>query len=157
MNHKKLLTQVIGYTMVFLLLVACGTTQPTSTPTDTPIPEAMATPTLIPTGAETEWIYVALGDSEPMCCGTRSYPEYYAEFIEQDLNVKVSLHNLAVSGIDSEGLLRRLERENYRDLISKAQVVTFVITMGHLLSCPQGYRECAENKLVTARVRGHAV
>ncbi len=157
MNHKRLLTQVIGYTMVFLLLVACGTTQPTSTPTDTLIPEPTATPTLIPTEAETEWLYVALGDSEAICCGTRSYPEYYAEFIEQDLNIKVNLRNLGVSGLTSDELLRRLDREDYRNVISEAQVVTLVITMNDLLHCPQGYRECAENKLVTARANYTAI
>lgn len=157
MNHKKLLTQVIGYTMVFLLLVACGTTQPISTPMDTPIPEPTATPTLIPTDAATEWLYVALGDSETICCGIRTYPEYYADFIEQDLNVEVNLRNLGVSGMTSEELLNRLDTENYRNLISKAQVVTIVITMNDLLLCPQGNRECAEEKLATAKTNYTAI
>ena len=149
--------QVIACSFVSLLVVACSTPQPTPTPTATPIPEPTVLPTMIPNEAETEWLYVALGDSEAICCGIRTYPEYYADFIEQDLNVKVNLRNLGVSGITSEELLRRLGREDYRNLISEAQVVTFVITMNDLLLCPQGDRECAEEKLATAMANYTAI
>jgi lysophospholipase L1-like esterase len=94
---------------------------------------------------------VALGDSEAVCCGRRTYPEYFAEFIEQDLNVEVDLRNRGVSGSTSEALLERLGREEYRDLISKAQVVTLVVTMEDLLRCSQGDRACAEKQLATSR------
>ena len=157
MTHKKLLTQAIGYTLIFLLLVACSTPQSTLTPTATPIPEPTATPTLIPTEAAAEWLYVALGDSEAICCGMRSYPQYYAEFIEQDLNIEVNLVNLATDGLTSGGLLRRLGREYCRNAISKARVVTFVITMNDLLLCPQVDRECAEETLVTAMANYTAI
>ena len=49
MNHKRLLPQMIGLTLVVLLLVACGTPQPTRTsvpPTAVPTP---IPPTAIPT------------------------------------------------------------------------------------------------------------
>jgi len=157
MTHKKLFAQMSGYTFVFLLSVACGTLQPPPTPTATSPSESTVTPTLIPTEATAEWLYVALGDSEAVCCGIRSYPEYYAEFIEQDLNVRVSLRNLGASGITSEDLLRRLGREDYRNLIKEAQVVTFVITMNDLLLCAQGDRECAEEKLTTAMANYTAI
>ena len=45
MNHKRLLPQMIGLTLVLLLLVACGTSQSTTTPT--PI-SPTATPTPVP-------------------------------------------------------------------------------------------------------------
>ena len=57
MNHKKLLPQMIGLTLVMLLLVACGTPQPAATPTpkpatSTPVPPTPTpippTPTLVP-------------------------------------------------------------------------------------------------------------
>ena len=155
MTREKLFAQVFGCTFVFLLLVACGPLQPPPTPTAMPPAESTVTP--FPTEATTEWLYVALGDSEAICCGTRFYPEYYAEFIEQDMNVRVNLRNLGVSGMTSEGLLQSLGRENYRNLISEAQVVTFVITMNDLFLCPQGDRECAEEKLATARANYTAI
>jgi lysophospholipase L1-like esterase len=164
MNHKKLLTLVIGYTSVLALVVACATPQPTPTstpvpppPTETSSPEPTLTPTLNPIKAATEWLYVALGDSEAVCCGLRSYPEYYAEFIEQDLNVKVNLRNRGVSGLTSDGLLRKLGTDDYRNLISQAQVVTLVITMNDLLQCSVGDRECAEKKLVAAKANYTAI
>lgn len=95
MNHQQFLTQMIGYPLVFLLLVACGTTaEPTPTPTVTPVPEPTATPTSVSTEAPAGWLYLALGISEAVCFGLRSYPQYYAEFIEQDLNIKGQLRNL---------------------------------------------------------------
>ena len=156
MNYRTLLARVIGHTGVLLLLVSCGTAQPT--PASTPVPPPpTAMPEPEPTEAATEWLYVAMGDSEAVCCGLRSYPDYYAEFIEQDLNIKVNLSNLGVSGMTTEGLLRRLGTERYRDAVSKARVVTFVITMNDLLSCRQGDRECAEGKLVTAMANYTAI
>jgi lysophospholipase L1-like esterase len=157
MNPKKLLTQVIVCSFVSLLLVACGIPQPEPTSTATLIPESTVPPTMIPTDVATEWLYVALGDSEATCCGIRTYPKYYADFIEQDLNVEVNLRNLGASGMTSEELLDKLDTENYRNLISKAQIVTIVITMNDLLLCPQGDRECAEEKLAMARTNYTAI
>jgi lysophospholipase L1-like esterase len=156
-DRKRLLTQVVGYTLGFLLLVACGAPPQPPTPTATPIPEPTVTPTLIPSEVATEWLYVALGDSEATCCGTRSYPEYYAEFIEQDLDITVNLLNLGSSGLASDELLSRLGTEYYRDAISQAQVVTVVITMNDLLLCGQGDRECAEEKLAASMANYTAI
>jgi lysophospholipase L1-like esterase len=148
--------QVMSYPLIFLLLMACGTAEPVPTATATPIPEPTVTPTSISSEAPTEWHYVALGDSEAVCCGLRSYPQYYAEFIEQDLNVKVNLRNFGGAGTSDE-LLERLGTEPYQDAISEAQVVTIVITMNDLLSCPQGNRECAEERLTTAMANYAAI
>lgn len=157
MSHQRFLTQMIGYPLIFLLLVACGTTEPTPIPTATPIPEPTATPTSASAEAPAEWLYVALGDSEAVCCGLRSYPQYYAEFIEQDLNIKVQLRNHGVSGLTSGELLERLGTERYQDAVREAQVVTIVITMEDLLTCPQGDRECAEEQLATAMANYAAI
>ena len=150
MSHKKLVTQVIDYTLILLLSAACATPQPTPTPT--PIPEPTTTPTAILTEAVTEWFYVALGDSEAVCCGERSYPEYYADLIEQDLNIKVNLHNLGAGGLTSGNLLERLRGEYYRNIISKADVVTVNIGGADFyIKCDGLGGECGEEVLVTFR------
>ena len=74
MNVRRFLSFVICYPSAFLFLAACGTPQPAPTPFVTPIPQPSATPSVSPTEAVTEWTYVALGDSEAICCGKRSYP-----------------------------------------------------------------------------------
>jgi len=145
-NHHSPVRLVFCW-VILLLIVGCNTKQPTSTSAATTKMESIDTPT----SNETEWTYVALGDSETLCCGLHTYPEYYAEFIEQDKHVNVVLHNLGVSGLTSEELLLRLDTDRYRELISKAQVITIVISMNDLLLCPQGDRECAEAKLIATK------
>jgi lysophospholipase L1-like esterase len=164
LNYKKSPAQVMSFTLILLLFVACSTTYPTPmptpvppTPTATMMPEPMMTPTTVSTEAATSWLYVALGDSEAVCCGIRSYPQYYAEFIKKDLDIKVNLSNRGASGMTSDGLLRRLGKEDLRNLISEAQIVTLVITMNDLQQCPVGDRECAEEKLVTAMANYTAI
>jgi lysophospholipase L1-like esterase len=155
--NKRLLTRVIAFSLASLHLVACSASQLTSTPTDTPIPEPIATPALIPTETATEWLHVALGDSEARCCGVRSYPEYYDEFIEQDLNVKVNLRNLSVGDQTTGELLLMLEDEDIRNLISEAQVVTLVIMMDDIYSCRVGDKDCVDEKLTTAKANYTAI
>jgi hypothetical protein len=157
MNPCMLFLQVIGYALVLLLVVACGTPQSAPTSTATPIPEPTVTPTFIPTVAATEWLHVALGDSEASCCGARSYPEYYDEFIEQDLNVKVNLRNLSVGGQTTGELLLMLDDEDVRSLISEAQVVTLVIMMDDIYPCRVGDKDCVGEKLTTARANYTAI
>ncbi len=129
----------------------------TPMPAGTPSPTSPIQPTISPESTEAveEWTYVALGDSEATCCGIHTYPEYFAEFIEQDLNVKVNLINLGVGGMSSAELLSSLGTKDFQDRISEAQVVTFVITANDLQAClifamEAQVMECAENNLVTA-------
>jgi lysophospholipase L1-like esterase len=157
MSCHRFLTQMMGYPLVFLLLVACGTAEPTPTPTATAIPEPTVTPTSNSAGAPTEWLYVALGDSEARCCGLRSYPQYYAEFIEQDLGVKVNLRNLSVGGQTTGELLLMLDDEDVRNLISAAQVVTLVIMMDDIYPCKAGDKDCVDEKLTAAKANYTAI
>jgi hypothetical protein len=72
------------------------------------------------------WDYVALGDSWPAGFGVeKSYVEYYAEFIEQDLGVRVEVHNFAMSGQSATRLLGQLRnKEELREAIQSAEVIT---------------------------------
>ena len=88
------------------------------------------TPAVTPTEATPTWDYVALGDSVPAGYGVggRSYVVYYAEHMEADLGVKVTVHNWGGGGLSSDGLLVMLRNnQELRNAISEAEVVTFYI------------------------------
>jgi lysophospholipase L1-like esterase len=72
------------------------------------------------------WDYVALGDSGASGYGIeKSYVDYYAEFIEQDLGVRVDVHNYARAGQTAARLLTLLRNdEELRDAIQDAEVIT---------------------------------
>jgi lysophospholipase L1-like esterase len=97
-----------------------------------------------------EWLYVALGDSEALCCGKKTYPDYYADFIEQDLGVNVTLNNLAVNGSTSQDLLEQLEEESVQSLLAEARVVTIVTTLNDLFKCEMRDTPCIEAQLLIA-------
>lgn len=121
MNHKRLLPQMIGLILIFLLLASCGTPQPT--PTLTPVPP---TPTATSTPEGSSWDYVALGDSEVTM--PVSYVNPYAAYIEDNLGVKVRLDKWGFPGMKSDQLLDRLRNNQLlRDALGEAEVVTLVI------------------------------
>ncbi|MCP4605309.1 MAG: hypothetical protein GY847_33120 [Proteobacteria bacterium] len=72
------------------------------------------------------WDYVALGDSIPAGYGVgKSYVTYYAEYIEADLGVTVTVHNWAVSGQTTRKLLMDVQNnQELWDAISEAEVIT---------------------------------
>ena len=72
------------------------------------------------------WDYVALGDSFPAGLGVeKSYVDYYAELIEQDLGVQVEVHNFSRNGQSTTVLLGRLRKSaELRDAIQEAEVIT---------------------------------
>ncbi len=112
---------VVGLTLAALLAAACGGPQSTATPTTARIranPEPGAS-----------WLYVALGDSVPSGYGLgRSYVDYYAEYIEADLGVKVTAHNWAEAGDTTDDLLRKIgQNQGLREDIRTAQVITIWI------------------------------
>jgi hypothetical protein len=77
------------------------------------------------TGAFTvrrKWDLVIFGDSSAFGFGV-----YYAAYIEEDLGVKVRVHERAVGGQTVWGLLSILcDDEEIRELVSEAEVVTFI-------------------------------
>jgi lysophospholipase L1-like esterase len=71
-----------------------------------------------------EWDYVALGDSITMGMAPR-----YAEMLEQDLGVTITLHERQVSYLSSEDLLKMLRTdEQLRQELQEAEVITFNIS-----------------------------
>jgi lysophospholipase L1-like esterase len=89
-------------------------------------PQALSAPTLIARRGDTSWDYVALGDSTPTGYGLlESYVEYYAAFIEEDLGVKVDIHNFAQDGQSTRVLLDHLRgSDKLRETIEDAEVIT---------------------------------
>jgi len=98
---------------------------PTPIPTNTPLPPT-ATATVTEVGES--WDYVALGDSTPDCFGVKlseCYVNLYAEHIERDLGVEVTVHNWAVGGAGVSYILDALRtNQELRDAISEAEVIT---------------------------------
>ena len=56
----------------------------------------------------------------------KSYVDYYAEFIEQDLGVEVEVHNFSREWSDRNNLTRYKLRKNQelREAIKEAEVIT---------------------------------
>lgn len=141
MSYQKLQQQMVGVTLVMLLLIGCGappaspvseapvatSTPVPQTPTPTPVLSTATPAPITPTvTSPPEWDYVALGDS--IVALGDSYAVPYAAHIEADLGVKVKLYNRGVSGMMSGELLGKLRSDQYlRDIISEAEVVTIVI------------------------------
>lgn len=112
---------VVGLILAALLAAACGGQQSTTAPT---LARITANPE---PGAS--WLYVALGDSLPAGYGVgRSYVDYYAEYIEADLGMEVTVHNWAEGGETTGGLLRKIsQNQGLREDIRTAQVITIWI------------------------------
>jgi hypothetical protein len=88
-----------------------------------------------------KWDLVIFGDSSAFGFGV-----YYAAYIEEDLGVKVRVHERAVGGQTAWGLLSKLfDDEEIRELVSEAEVVTFIGNPRDSISetNPWDY-ECAE-------------
>jgi hypothetical protein len=75
---------------------------------------------------------VALGDSwTGNICGGKSYVDYYADYIESDLGVKVRVLNEQINDLYMDELLSNLRtKQQLRNEISEAKVVTFLIGGG---------------------------
>ena len=92
---------------------------------------------LVPAAAE-EPVYVALGDSiadgcrlagytVPGCAPAESFPVLLAEAMG------ARLIPLAVSGMDTDGLLRALDTQTYREAVARANTITLTIGSNDLL------------------------
>ena len=128
------------------------------------------TPAVTPTEATPTWDYVALGDSVPAGYGVggRSYVVYYAEHMEADLGVKVTVHNWGGGGLSSDGLLVMLRNnQELRNAISEAEVVTFEIGANDMKVPLQVYRfgscggadnlDCCRERLTSFRANFDAI
>jgi lysophospholipase L1-like esterase len=89
------------------------------------------------------WRYVALGDSTPDGYGVdKSYVDYYGEFIEEDLDVQVEIHNFSQSGQTTGTLLKKLrDNEELRKAIREAKVITIWTGWNDLAKPLSQYRE----------------
>lgn len=148
---------LVSLLIAFALLVgACGaqTTPilPTSTPelpTPTPTPEAPTSPpptaiantatpeATVPTdeGSLKPWDLVVFGDSM-----TWFWPKIYADHIEADLGVTVTLHDWSRSNRHSTQLLYILQTdEELRSLLSEAEVIAFDIPAKHVRQATYSY------------------
>jgi lysophospholipase L1-like esterase len=169
LNHKRLLSQVMGLVVAGLLLAACGAPQPTPTPvpptpppTLTPVPPTPTSASALP-----EWDYIALGDY--MVGMYDSFAVPYAAHIEADLGVKVRLNKSWARAVMTSGaLLGRLRtNQNMRDAISEAEIVTLVIGGNDLIDPmePDGHggcdgedtTDCLRDRLESFRVNYDAI
>ncbi len=136
MKHTRCLAQMIGLTLVVLLLAACGGPEPTATPipptptpvpptptplppTPTPVPPTPTpippTPTTAPTEELTEWDLFFISDGSGF-----GAMELYAEHIERDLGVTVRLHDSALFSLSAGRVLRALRGETeYHAVLQK--------------------------------------
>jgi lysophospholipase L1-like esterase len=89
--------------------------------------------------ARAVWDLVALGDSYT-ASSYASWPEMYAGFIEEDLGVGVEIHNMAVGGASTGGILDRVRNEQHlRELLAGAEVITVGMGMGEFRSPIETY------------------
>jgi hypothetical protein len=103
---------MFSLTLVVLLLAGCAGAQVEPTATPAPI----------------SWDYVVLGDSN-----ASTFPRQYADHIEADLGVEVTLHYRNRGDQSSAAMLRNLrEHEELRSDIHEAEVVTFFVSPKHL-------------------------
>lgn len=81
------------------------------------------TPEITPTEEEEEeWDLVIFGDSTAWGFG-----KYYAAYIEEDLGIKVTVHDKTYPRQTAFGILKKLhDDEELRELVSGAEVVTFI-------------------------------
>ena len=113
-----------------------ATIEPTITntrivPSATPEPQATIAPTITPRQLN----YVALGDSIPGCWGVGldCFPNYFADYLQQDLGKEVHLQNLAITGDRTSHLLDHLQNDaKYRQAVANANVITIWIGVNDL-------------------------
>jgi hypothetical protein len=139
MNTTNRFLALFLMTVALLLLAACGAAQPTETTvpatepgivTYTPtVPELSVAPvgkSPAPVAAEdgdTTWDLIVLGDSQ-VAEGMSVLPERYAAHLEQDLDVKVEIQNLAEHAQTTRDLLANVQKYPwYRQPIQEADVI----------------------------------
>ena len=80
---------------------------------------------------EKTWDYVILGSS----IGTSGWPEYYGDYIENDLGVTVVSHNYSTSYQDAAGLLETLHnKEELIEDVRNAEVITIGVGFANMIN-----------------------
>lgn len=97
MCNRRDRSLVILLLAVGILLSACSPPAPTAAPSPTAQPA-------LPTGADAEWDVVVIGDSSLWGLG-----DALASQIEQDVGVKVALHDATVGGLSATQVLQALQ------------------------------------------------
>lgn len=121
-HFRGILLHISSLVFVPLLAGCGGQTELTTTPISV-ITSTLTAPTVIAERDDKEWDYVALGDSI-----TWGFINRYAEMLEQDLGVKVNLHDWTEGGGHSSRLLERLRTDpGLRQALRDAEVITFEI------------------------------
>jgi lysophospholipase L1-like esterase len=106
------LTLLLWATFLIHVVSGCG-----------PVPSPTATVALPEEGAE--WDYVVLGAPDCLVSRRECSVELYAEYIERDLGVEVTLHGEPTDNLSSGELLDALRNDQeLRDAISEAEVIT---------------------------------
>jgi len=100
-------------------------------PSATPEPQATIGPTITPRQIN----YVALGDSIPGCWGVGldCFPNYFADYLQQDLGGEVHLQNMAITGDRTAHLLDHLQNDaKFRQAVADSNVITVWIGVNDL-------------------------
>jgi hypothetical protein len=100
------------------------------------MPEPLTAATVIASGGDISWDYVALGASM-----TIGFVDKYADHIEADLGVEVTVHNWCRGDQGSHLLLPLLRNdEELRNDIREAEVVTFEVAPQRMGGAAASYR-----------------
>ena len=123
-DFRETLLHVSGIVLVVSLLAGCGgQAELTTTPLLSTTTSPLTAPTVIAKRGDTEWDYVALGDSV-----TWGMVDQYAKVLEQDLGIKVEVHDWTVGSDHSSRLLERLRTNpELRQDLREADVITVEI------------------------------
>ena len=112
-----------NFILIIIILGLFGCTQATTEPTITP----------------RQYNYVALGDSIPVFWGVGldCFPNYFADYLQQDLGEEVHLQNMAINGDRTAHLLDHLQNDaEIRQAVADANLITIWIGVNDL-SSPQ--------------------
>ena len=116
---KRKISITTGFVLAFLLTVIACAQAPATQPPDLPTPQLIkptnthlpptSAPTIpTPTTEPETWDLLIISDSTNWNVG-----QYYAKFIEDDLNIKVNLHNCWVSGLGVDTILENLQNNTF--------------------------------------------
>lgn len=126
MGERRRCRFVLEPVEIGILLSACAV--PPASPRAAPPPAPRTGPTVIAEEDATEWNYVALGDSTVFTPSQAAMIVQYAEMLQDDLAIEVTLKSHASGHGGASGLIERLRSsEALREDLRNADVVTLQI------------------------------